>query len=1061
MAHFHKHLSKTILSLFLPLLFSAGIFIFSSSLSTQATGETAYWKFDETSGTSASDSSGNNLTGTLVNGPAWVAGKSGNGLQFDGVNDYVELNNPSSFPSGTSSRSMCLWLKPSTLATPTYGTYLFFYGTRAANQAMYIATESNGRVYGGAWASDIYSANNFLTANTWSHVCLTHDSTTATLYGNGQVLGTTNSTGWNLVKSIAQINVNYAGTHNYNGAIDEVKLFNRALTLAEVQADYDAGTVPDTTPPVISGEAASSITSSGATITWTTDEASDTQIEYGTTLSYGNSTTLNLSMVASHSQALTNLTSSTLYHYRVKSKDGAGNLATGTDKTFTTAEVYVPVLTSITVSPATASVGIGSTQTFNATPKDQNGNLMTGITINWISSDTGIARVAPGIAVANISTGEATGVALGTATITASSGGISGSAGLTVTEASTACTFYVDDDGTGDFNVNHSDDAVEINQAINRANVCAVNLQAGNTYSNPAEAPKGTVILRKTTTPYDISTTSIVMQSHISLEGEFDDVTLSLTTIKYEMLLSRGKTNIGIKHLTFDGNVYRIPAKNACQGGLYYKGFDCMAVHVVSSNYVDIQNITGRFIGADLIQLDGSGSGNVNVKNIRYTNSGHSGVGVTENTGMHDLTIDNVYCKDIGNTCVRLDGANGVTIKNMYAEDTGSSSSVPAILPDFSLEFGIQISNTGSSNNININIENITVVGATNAGILIWDQTKLPTDNTRWYGHTINIKNALIDCRGDNPNNNDNRCSALGAYAGGPGGIVIDSINNVTIDGATITNAFKPGVPAIKLNNKKNMPMEVTIKNSVLANNAGGYGILKSGSVTDTIKYSDFYNNAFGSISSGSLDGTNILTNPLFASSTDFHLKSPYGRWTSSGYVYDPPSELSPAVGAGDPSTVIANCPSLGCPSQVEMGAYGNTVQASIGNDPATASRPIISPNPSSPYKSPLTVEIKSLTAGASIRYTIDGSTPTSSTPASSNPITLTLNSNTTIKAIATKSGLNDSAVISASYTVYIPIFTSISISPASSSILKGATQTFTATPQDQFNNPMPGITIA
>lgn len=95
-------------------------------------------------------------------------------------------------------------------------------------------------------------------------------------------------------------------------------------------------TASDTTPPTISNVAAGSITSSGATITWTTNEASDTQVEYGTTTAYGNSTTLNTAMVTSHSATLSGLSASTLYHYRVKSRDAAGNLATSADFTFTT-----------------------------------------------------------------------------------------------------------------------------------------------------------------------------------------------------------------------------------------------------------------------------------------------------------------------------------------------------------------------------------------------------------------------------------------------------------------------------------------------------------------------------------------------------------------------------------------------------------------------------------------------------------------------------------------------------------------------------------------------------
>ena len=94
----------------------------------------------------------------------------------------------------------------------------------------------------------------------------------------------------------------------------------------------------DTTPPAISSVAAVGITSSGATITWTTNEDSDSQVEYGTSQNYGQSTTLNPVRMTAHSQGLSGLTAGTEYHYRVKSKDAAGNLALSGDFTFTTAQ---------------------------------------------------------------------------------------------------------------------------------------------------------------------------------------------------------------------------------------------------------------------------------------------------------------------------------------------------------------------------------------------------------------------------------------------------------------------------------------------------------------------------------------------------------------------------------------------------------------------------------------------------------------------------------------------------------------------------------------------------
>ena len=69
------------------------------------------------------------------------------------------------------------------------------------------------------------------------------------------------------------------------------------LLLLAALAGCGKGKEADTTPPVISAVAASGITSSGVTITWTTDEAATSQVEYGLTTSYGSTTTLDTNLV--------------------------------------------------------------------------------------------------------------------------------------------------------------------------------------------------------------------------------------------------------------------------------------------------------------------------------------------------------------------------------------------------------------------------------------------------------------------------------------------------------------------------------------------------------------------------------------------------------------------------------------------------------------------------------------------------------------------------------------------------------------------------------------------
>ena len=103
-------------------------------------------------------------------------------------------------------------------------------------------------------------------------------------------------------------------------------------------------------------------TTSGATITWNTAVPSDSQVEYGATTSYGNTTPLASARVTSHSVALTALIAGSPYHFRVRSRDSDAVTAIGLDYTFA-----LPMPVSISVSPLVASISSGTTQQFMAT----------------------------------------------------------------------------------------------------------------------------------------------------------------------------------------------------------------------------------------------------------------------------------------------------------------------------------------------------------------------------------------------------------------------------------------------------------------------------------------------------------------------------------------------------------------------------------------------------------------------------------------------------------------------------------------------------------------------
>ncbi len=152
-----------------------------------------------------------------------------------------------------------------------------------------------------------------------------------------------------------------AGTsYIITGAIENVEWDDTAdrLTWAMIEEMSTAG--PDNTPPVISNVASSEITSSGAKITWDTDEPSDSVVNYGTSPALG-STESDATMVTSHSITLAGLSEATTYYYEVQSTDSSSNTAVddnnGSYYTFTTTapDTTPPTIENVDASAITSN----------------------------------------------------------------------------------------------------------------------------------------------------------------------------------------------------------------------------------------------------------------------------------------------------------------------------------------------------------------------------------------------------------------------------------------------------------------------------------------------------------------------------------------------------------------------------------------------------------------------------------------------------------------------------------------------------------------------------------
>jgi hypothetical protein len=220
------------------------------------------------------------------------------------------------------------WENPTSISINAYGQIIAIVAT-ADTTAPVISAISAAPTGSGAtitWATDDFSDSQVEYGTTTSYGTTTTLATTPVLSHSVPITGTPPLT-----------------LYHYR-----VKSRNTAgLLTTSGDNTFTTTAVTDTTPPVISAITATSITDTGATITWTTDEASDSQVEYGLTTSYGSTTTLNATMVTSHSVPITGTAATTLYHYRVKSRNAAGLLTTSGDNTFTTTAAVNTLLTGL------------------------------------------------------------------------------------------------------------------------------------------------------------------------------------------------------------------------------------------------------------------------------------------------------------------------------------------------------------------------------------------------------------------------------------------------------------------------------------------------------------------------------------------------------------------------------------------------------------------------------------------------------------------------------------------------------------------------------------------
>jgi concanavalin A-like lectin/glucanase superfamily protein/Big-like domain-containing protein len=339
-----------------------------STANASASGLVAAYSFNDGSGPTTADVSGNGHPGT-ISGASWTTdGRYGGALSFDGTDDRVDLGSLGTFYQ--SGFTMEAWVKKATDTKKDVAVLGTFTGGGAGPMIWVDHLEGRYRLTAGIGLDNYLDSGQTPVADTWQHLAVTYDGTVARFYIDGTEVAS------RTISSFGGSNTWRVGAYDatpfgfFDGVIDEVRIYSRALTAAEIVTDRDEALVgPDQTPPSAPGTLVATGGPAQASLTWgaATDDTGVTRynVHRSTTDGFTPDAGNRIAQPTDTSYVDSPLSSGT-YYYRVTAQDLAGNVGPASNQASATVTGdTTPPQVSIT-SPTGGTVSGPITVTANA-----------------------------------------------------------------------------------------------------------------------------------------------------------------------------------------------------------------------------------------------------------------------------------------------------------------------------------------------------------------------------------------------------------------------------------------------------------------------------------------------------------------------------------------------------------------------------------------------------------------------------------------------------------------------------------------------------------------------